>query len=709
MNYIQHILFFVVLSFSAPYLKGATIDDLPFDKTLEEALNKNPLLSDSLLDVELLNLEKLDEEEQFWVLFLKLTSDFVTGENELDTIFINKQSLSPSLESLLTCTYKLDKGLPLSDKEQHELKVIERNEGLFYYLLAQFNLGRASALKSDFNAAINYFEQVATGSRRTNKKVLASRCLFELSRLYYAERLLERAYSFSQKALRKARLNNEQAWESIYLNQLGEIQLEIGNSDVAKEFFIDARNAATKFNLAQIKAIAKSNLGQVYILEKRYSDAINQLQDALGILYRLDNDEEVAKAHLRIGKSYFNVKQYDLARDNYKLGLNIAASLQDELKTAVFHSLLGRLYTVKNDFNKALSHISQAITIQKKMGASLQLSISFTYAAALYSKQQQFEKAFHYLTKHKELTDSLQAAETQRKIAELNSLFQSEHKELLILEQQKELEEKTNEQLIKDQELENKELRNQQLYFLITAIVLLFIIVFIALTLKNKQDKLKQEHKALELQQTIFRSQMNPHFIFNAMSVIQSYIYENDNEKSSKLLVNFSKLMRLILENSSKEFIPLTVELEILERYLKIQKIRFENRFSFEINTENINNTEAIGVPPMLMQPFIENAIEHGRLDQIKGGLIKIGAVIQKDLIVLTIEDNGIGINKAKQYKKDNQHKSMAMDITQERINLLNMEHNANGSMQIKDLSESGKKGTSVTIKTVYRSNFVQE
>lgn len=704
--YITFFLWFVLVPF---HLSAADDIGLNTERTLEKAFNTNHLFNDSLLSIKLKNLDTFEVQEKFWIVFNKLTSDYVCGRAEVDTTFIKSHFTEQTEQQLLITALKLDQSIPLSVSERKRLKKFDRRENLFYFLLAQFNLGRTYALENQIDKAISYLEYSVNGSLRTEKKKLESRSLFELSRLYYAEGLFERAYTFAQKALRKARLNNEKTWECIYLNQLGEIQLEIGNYRVAKEFFEDANKRSIELNFQRIKGGTLSNLGEINNKEKKYAKAINLLQNALGILYNLDEDPEIAKAHLRLGTSYLKTNEFNLARDNYKLGLKIVSELKNDLSIATFHHLLGQLYTNSDKFTQAKYHINKAMALRRNNNAYMQLSNTYTVAATLHAKTKQFDKAFYYLQQNKKLTDSLQAAETQRKIAELNSIFQTEHKGLLILEQQKELEEKTNEQLLKDQELENKDLRNNLLYFLIVAIVLFFIIVFIYVSLRNKQHKLQQEHKALELQQTIFRSQMNPHFVFNAMSVIQSYIYENDKESSSKLLVNFSRLMRLILENSSKKFIPLNLEFEILERYLKVQKIRFENRFDFEIATENIDNIEGIGVPPMLMQPFIENAIEHGNLDQIEKGLIIIKVALEPELIVLTIQDNGIGVNKAKEIKKDKQHKSMSMVITQERINLLNKEYEADGFMRIEDLSEKGERGTKVVIKTVYKSNFLQE
>jgi sensor histidine kinase YesM len=156
------------------------------------------------------------------------------------------------------------------------------------------------------------------------------------------------------------------------------------------------------------------------------------------------------------------------------------------------------------------------------------------------------------------------------------------------------------------------------------------------------------------------------------MSVIQSYIYENDPEKSSQFLVNFSRLMRLILENSPKEFIPIELEREILDKYLTAQKMRFEHRFDFELIISDDLLFKKAMVSPMITQPFIENAIEHGQLHNVKGGEIGVFMHAQDEQLIIEIQDNGIGRQKSGNTKKLRTHKSMAIDITRERIAILN-------------------------------------
>lgn len=221
------------------------------------------------------------------------------------------------------------------------------------------------------------------------------------------------------------------------------------------------------------------------------------------------------------------------------------------------------------------------------------------------------------------------------------------------------------------------------------------IVLIVAIRLRAQRSKQKQ--REAEMSQSLLRSQMNPHFVFNAMSVIQSYIYANDPEKSSRFLVNFSRLMRLILENSPKEMIPLELEFEILDKYLNTQKMRFEDRFTYELNfDEELLFSKAL-IPPMIAQPFVENAIEHGQLHTVEGGLITVSVKKLDNLLEIIVQDNGVGRKKASKTKKIKGHKSMAIDITRERIAILNRKYKVNGLVEITD-AMTNERGTKVRI-----------
>tara|TARA_B110000908_G_C10031772_1_gene347745 strand:- start:205 stop:711 length:507 start_codon:yes stop_codon:yes gene_type:complete len=160
--------------------------------------------------------------------------------------------------------------------------------------------------------------------------------------------------------------------------------------------------------------------------------------------------------------------------------------------------------------------------------------------------------------------------------------------------------------------------------------------------------------------------------------------------------------MRLILENSPKEHILINTEIEILQKYLEMQKLRFEDRFEFDIIAEEILFDENTIIPPMITQPFIENAIEHGQLHTIKGGFIKVKFSKEKNLLVISIIDNGIGRKGSKEKEKSSAHKSMAMEITRKRIKNLNKKHKTNGSLLVNNYNEELETGTKILISLPY-------
>lgn len=226
------------------------------------------------------------------------------------------------------------------------------------------------------------------------------------------------------------------------------------------------------------------------------------------------------------------------------------------------------------------------------------------------------------------------------------------------------------------------------LVFLLIALAIIFKITFILVVIKLIRRKDKQRIIALE--QRLLISQMNPHFVFNSLTAIQSYIFRNDPYQAGKYLANFSKLVRSILENSRLEQISIAKEVETITHYLELQALRFEGKFSYTIDIAQEIDQEHMFIPPMLAQPFIENAIEHGIIHISSKGLISIRFIHSEPFVLLEVEDNGIGIEKSTEFNvnKREEHKSLATRITQERINNLRKVFGKGIRMEIIDLKK---------------------
>ncbi len=236
-------------------------------------------------------------------------------------------------------------------------------------------------------------------------------------------------------------------------------------------------------------------------------------------------------------------------------------------------------------------------------------------------------------------------------------------------------------------------------------LVILFITLIIAIILRisyiNKHRELQNQKRLLLAEQKALRSQMNPHFIFNALNSIRRYILENDSEQADFYLTSFALLMRKVLDNSKKNFVSLYDEIETLKIYLNLEQMRFDQSFKFSLETDPYLDLHNWMIPPMLIQPFIENAIWHGLAPKKKDGILQISFSREGKYVKCVIEDNGIGRKKAAEISARRKgHKSTGLKNIDERIQLLKKLYNLEINIDIKDLydSEGNPAGTKVTI-----------
>lgn len=241
-----------------------------------------------------------------------------------------------------------------------------------------------------------------------------------------------------------------------------------------------------------------------------------------------------------------------------------------------------------------------------------------------------------------------------------------------------------------------------QQWWFYALLILLFVFVVVMIVIYRIRE-LKLQNKAASLEQRFLRSQMNPHFIFNSLGAIQSFIFKNEPIVAATYLSNFSDLVRMILNNSRQDLISLQTEVKTLNQYLDLQVLRFGDKFDYEIEKDDDLDLEDVFIPPMLAQPFIENSIEHGFKGMQSKGLIQVCFKIIDDKIVLVCQDNGMGINASIKEKEqqNKKYKSLATKITRDRIAVLNKVHKSNIQLEILDLKDISKQeqGTRIEIK----------
>jgi LytS/YehU family sensor histidine kinase len=244
----------------------------------------------------------------------------------------------------------------------------------------------------------------------------------------------------------------------------------------------------------------------------------------------------------------------------------------------------------------------------------------------------------------------------------------------------------------------------KNIWLIVFAATLLLLGVSAYFLYKNvKQKSIITAQKNNLLKQKLLVSQMNPHFIFNSLNAIQNYIFKQDSLKAGTYLTQFSELIRMILDFSRKDYISIESELKLLNNYFELQQLRFEGKFDYVITVNDQIDQESTHIPPMLAQPFIENALEHGLFYKEGKGKVEVRLLLEDDQLVYEIEDNGVGIEETIKLKKklNSSYESLGTVITRERMHTLTYEEKHKGEIQIIDKKKTDPNNTGVKVRFV--------
>jgi hypothetical protein len=286
-------------------------------------------------------------------------------------------------------------------------------------------------------------------------------------------------------------------------------------------------------------------------------------------------------------------------------------------------------------------------------------------------------KALRYLIQYHSMQDSVNAMNTKARISSFEIEQQQQEKENDI------------------QQLKAQKTSQGNYYLIGGALLLMIVIAVISIIIyKRKRDKeqLTTDFKKqlAQAETKALRAQMNPHFIFNSLNSINSFVMDQKHEIASEYLIKFSKLIRLILDNSRSETISIEKELETLKLYVLLESARFDNKFKCVYQIAEDINTNSIMIPPMLLQPFVENAIWHGLMQKEGEGSIILEIKKQdKEFLNISITDDGIGREKAAELKsKSATHKSHGLKVTSQRIEMMSKLNSKGAQVNIIDLKD---------------------
>lgn len=593
-----------------------------------------------------------------------------------------------------TADFYLHSAEKIARNQRNNAKIAEANNYLALNFLMQ-NRKDSALIYSDI--AIHY------ARRNSNKSILAESFNIQ-AKIYEYYDQLELSVAKNIISLKLALEMNDHLRLARYHREIGISQRLIQNYDDAEDYFKQSYESAKRVSDYRQMALAQLNLGTVYFGRKEYRRAIDYAEKTIRLLEKLNDFNGLGEAHENLGMIYREQKQYNYAASSFNKALVYYESTGNKEKIAGVYHNVGTIFQKQKKYTNALTYLNRSIEIRDQFGSRSQIFQTYRAISEVYQDIGRTDEALKYLKLYLDYQDSNTIVQSATKIAELSELYRSDQRERLINIQADSIQRQRQEQTLTATKLENIQLRSNFQMYIIMAFLIIVVLAGIIVFYRWKENELKQQQREAEMSQTLLRAQMNPHFVFNAMSVIQSYIYENDTVNSSKFLVNFSRLMRLILENSPKEFIPIETEIEILQKYLETQKLRFEERFNYMIEcSEELKDDLAI-IPPMITQPFIENAIEHGQLHTIDGGFISIKFSKNNNMLEILIVDNGIGRKGSEQNKKSKEHKSMAMNITSQRIYNINKKYKTEGSLLVEDFNKILETGTKVLISLPYKT-----
>ena len=476
---------------------------------------------------------------------------------------------------------------------------------------------------------------------------------------------------------------------AVDLTNIGLIQQKQKNFEKALDYYQEALVLFEEMNNQNGLAVIYLNISTVYNTLNDLDESLKFALKSLEIFKNIGDKYQIVDIYIQISKIYIKLEYLDEALKYAEMGMKQGKEIDAEPLITECYLNKGLIYYHLKEFTKSKTFLEEALELGNKIKEPEVVKDTYKTLSQVEKELGNYEAAYESHVLFKELSDSLFNEEKSKQISTLEIQYETEKKdqEILNLNQQTE---------IKDLQVQRRN------FYLIGAGVLAVLLLGLGFVL-FQQNQLQNQQQTTALEQRLLRSQMNPHFIFNSLIAIQNYIYQNKAPEAGRFLAKFSQLMRAILEGSRHDLIPLEEEVKLLENYLILQQLRFENRFTYEIEVDDKLSPEEVIIPPMLAQPFLENSIEHGfkNLEQEGKILIRFSST-QNEKMLLEVEDNGMGLNQSLAIKQEEQPQkvSRATQITQERLALLNRKESKKLSFNIQDRSEveANTQGTLVSL-----------
>jgi len=535
-----------------------------------------------------------------------------------------------------------------------------KSENLKPIDLANFNEYKADVLKNENNvyAAIDTYQKSLLSYKLPKNKI---RVLNKIATIYIELDHFSKAIT-ALNSIEK--LKAKKGFESSrYLVNMGKMFMKTGNTKKAKDYFLQAIQFEKVNNQQLLLNTHYLEYANFLLDQKKLDSALYYSNLVLDYSNNNKNSQLLAKSHVLKGTIFENKHDYILAEKQYKKAILILDKLHSN--TAFIYKKIGNFYKKVYLYDYADKNLRIAAKKVSKENNIEELQDLYHDLVENSLLQHRFKKSQYYLNKFDSVHHIREKKIQQKNIQYINERYKIQQAEIEYLNDRNAL-------LKKESELVNQKRIAKKNKTINLIIIILLIVMAFGLYTYYKFYKLNIEKSNIQLKNTVLRLQMNPHFIFNSLTAIQNSILKNDPLKSAELIAIFSKLIRQNLDFSTKKCIRLTDEIDMLRNYLETQKFRFNDLFDFNIHIDSNVDCDHTEIPPMLLQPFIENAIEHGLKHRKKDGKVSIKISKTEKGIKVEIQDNGVGRKSAEIHNKnhDDKDKIHAIKIFRERLKI---------------------------------------
>ncbi len=540
--------------------------------------------------------------------------------------------------------------------------------------------------RGNYLTALDYYEKALDMAKNGNDRNWEAACYVNAGNIHRRTGNFVKALDYYLKALKYFEQAGEKRRIAVTFVNIGDLYDEQGDRVKAREFYDQALqiSLAAGDNLMIMKGCL--NMGSVLLADdqpreaRRYLEKFTRLADSTGYLQDLD------ECYRLLGVSYQRSGQHQTAEMYFARALQQSDQEGDRISKSLTLLRMAESYRQRGLMNQALQSARESLRMALQSQEITTAATAYDQVIALLEAMGRPREALRMFREYSVLKDSLFDAEKYRSLTEMQTRYEADKKaqQLLLLGEQS--------------RIQQLKLSKRNRLLIITGVIAGLVIVIAWLLLR--QSRLKARHQAAELQHRLLRLQMDPHFIFNALIAIQSFIYKKDPVQAGDYLSKFADLMRMTLENTRTDFVPLNNEIRLIDAYVELQALRFEQHFDYAVEMDARLDPETVRVPPMLSQPFIENAIEHGLRHLQKHGRISVRYKRIRDGLLCTVEDNGVGRSKAQELERNRRHTSVAIPVTRERLEMLGRRFRKKFSLHITDLtgSEGQPAGTRVDI-----------